>query len=142
MEKWLENSKVFIVIALIVFIILIAVYYYGRSSKPQSVVTVTNDEGGTSAASAADQQTATNLATQLYNNLDGGWGILGSAFADMGVFQDLSLQSNVVFDLTFASYNNQYNRSLLNDLRDSLIYFNTGVLDAVIARAEKNGITV
>lgn len=141
MAAWLEESKIGIIIAIVVIIILIAVYYEGYSSKATSSVTVTNDEGVVTAPSAADQASATALAKEMYAALDNGLTILWSITSSSQPYEDLAATSNVVFTLTFSSYNNLYQRSLLADLNNDWQWLGESATDSILQRAKNLGIT-
>lgn len=114
--------------ATVVVVVIIAVLWYWWKKKDQTTIEIVDDNGNPVTPNNADLQKAASIAQRLFNTID------GVTFSqDWDAYQELSEQSNTVFALTFKTYQEKYNRSLLTDIQGEWAWSN--IINIIVNRA-------
>ena len=131
------------IIAGILLLLLVMGLLYWWKKKDETTVKIVDDNGNPINVSEEQLQTATALATRIYDDLNSGWMFGYNAFGIVGrnleAYQQLAQSSDNIFTLTYQAYKNKYNSSLIGDIRnESSLAGGTHVNDILAVAARLN----
>lgn len=131
--------KTQIIVAVIVIVVVIVVLLIWKK-KEGNPVKVVDDNGHAVTFTNEQKAQALGIADRIYKDLNSGW-LFGSNIWSIGrddeAYNTLAQMSDSMFSLTYGTYRDKYNSSLITDLRAEASLDGRDYTEIILLKAEK-----